>query len=63
MQELLDQVFNAPDVVVSSSSTPPVPPQLEPPPLVPEKPPELTPEAKEIETIVSKAPRSKENVR
>jgi endonuclease G len=57
MQELLDQVFNPPDVVASSSSTQPV--QLEPPPLVPEKPPELTPEAKEIETTVSKAPEVK----
>ncbi len=61
MQELLDQVFNPPDIVVSNSSTQPVNlPQLEPPPpLVPEKPPELTPEAKEIETIVSKAPEVK----
>jgi endonuclease G, mitochondrial len=57
MQELLDQVLNPPDVVLGSSSTPPV--QLEPPPLVPEKPPELTPEVKEIETIVSKAPEEK----
>jgi V8-like Glu-specific endopeptidase len=42
MQELLDQVFNSPDVVVSSS-----PNQPEPLPLVPEKPPEVTPEAKD----------------
>ena len=55
MQELLDQVFNSPDDVVSSSSTQSVPlTQLEPPPLVPEKPPE-----KEVETIVTKAPEVK----
>ena len=67
MQELLDQVFNSPDDVVSSSSTQSVPvTQLEPPPLVPEQPPELLkqPEEKfkeeEIETTVSEVKGERE---
>ena len=56
MQKLLDQVFDPPDIIVKTSIT------REPPPLVPEKAPELPkqqPEAKKVETIVSEAPEIK----